>query len=327
MHVDQYSVRFILFICRKEGKEGNIVDFENKRGRKRKRDARGREGGGVGISLMITQCPQKRATSDTMATTLFTRQSREVICLEDKWSLFFSNFLSLTSLVSFSSLPLLGNLYLPFLSKTSPLLTHTHWESFRFVLFNMEIRFCFQNRFQNGHRFNHRVRSQDGSPPPITWCHWPWREPSANRCKALSSNIPDLWIWVPIFGCSGLTTVKGAKMAPGGVAMTWAKMAANAACLACCGGPLVLMGKTQTVKTRLVSPETGPEWLLQSQRQMVKLLRRKRGEKNKKVRGMNARDKLRMLPASVIHMMVGWHTLMKTGPSSSKPLEHKLSSI
>ncbi len=125
MHVDQYSVRFILFICRKEGKEGNIVDFENKRGRKRKRDARGREGGGVGISLMITQCPQKHATSNTMATTLFTRQSREVICLEDKWSLFFSNFLSLTSLVSFSSLPLLGNLYLPFLSKTSPLLTHT----------------------------------------------------------------------------------------------------------------------------------------------------------------------------------------------------------
>lgn len=84
-----------------------MVDLEKKRGRKRKRDARGREGGGVGISLMITQCPRKRATSDTMATTLFTRQSREVICLEDKCSLFFSNFLSLTipKLVSFSSLP------------------------------------------------------------------------------------------------------------------------------------------------------------------------------------------------------------------------------
>lgn len=56
---------------------------------------------------MITHCPRKCATSDTMATMLFTWQSRQVICLEDKWSLFFSHFLSLAmpKLASFSSVP------------------------------------------------------------------------------------------------------------------------------------------------------------------------------------------------------------------------------
>ncbi len=156
-----------------------MEDLEKKRGRKRKRDARGREGGGVGTSLMITQYLRKRATSDTMATTLFTRQSREVICLEDKWSLFFSNFLSLTipKLVSFSSLPSRKPQSAFSLCKKSTGNTHTHiGKLVSFVLFNIEIRMsigCFQNRFQNGRRFNRRDGSQDGSPPPITWCHWP----------------------------------------------------------------------------------------------------------------------------------------------------------
>lgn len=85
--------------------------------------------------------------------------------------------------------------------------------------------------------------------------------------------------WEPELGSVSLTAVTGAKMAPGGVTITWTKIAPSLACLAWRNEPLVLMRMTQTGWTRSVFDEIGSEHILQSLGQMGKKLGRVTGKK------------------------------------------------